>query len=208
MTREQLIERIMFAVDGYRFGEWPLNEAGARIMRLIEQHPEAAVGTADDISWEPETAEQAETPESTGGEPERFVAEWTPPWPADATPGERGGIASCRAQDAVVKVCEICGRKGTRRYVETETGWRCAPTATKCPGNREPGPAPAAAPSDPPAPAPPAPKITAKPRPGITAICTGCPRTWTLTGRVLRMAVDTHEVKTGHVVDITEQEAS
>lgn len=41
MTRTQLIERIMFAVDGFRFDEWSLSEAGARITRLIESHPEA-----------------------------------------------------------------------------------------------------------------------------------------------------------------------
>lgn len=42
MTRPQLVERILFAVDGYRLGEWSLGEATVRIMRLIEQNPEAA----------------------------------------------------------------------------------------------------------------------------------------------------------------------
>lgn len=41
MTRAQLVERIMFAVDGYRFGEWSLGEADRRIVDLIEAHPEA-----------------------------------------------------------------------------------------------------------------------------------------------------------------------
>lgn len=36
MTRQQIIERILFAVDGYRFGEWSLADAVARITRLIE----------------------------------------------------------------------------------------------------------------------------------------------------------------------------
>lgn len=39
MTRAELIERILFAVDGYRFGEWSLADAGARITKLIEQNP-------------------------------------------------------------------------------------------------------------------------------------------------------------------------
>lgn len=44
MIRPQLLERIMFAVDGYRFGEWDLPEAGERITRLIMANPDAAVG--------------------------------------------------------------------------------------------------------------------------------------------------------------------
>lgn len=44
MTRAQLIERILFAVDGYRFGEWDLAEAVARITRLIVSNPDAAIG--------------------------------------------------------------------------------------------------------------------------------------------------------------------
>ena len=31
----------MFAVDGYRFGEWDLSEASARITRLIIGNPGA-----------------------------------------------------------------------------------------------------------------------------------------------------------------------
>lgn len=42
MTRQELVERILFAVDGYRLGEWSLSDAGARITKLIEQNPDAA----------------------------------------------------------------------------------------------------------------------------------------------------------------------
>lgn len=135
-------------------------------------------------------------------EPERFVAEWTPPWPADATPGERGGIASCRAQDTHQRVCEVCGRKGTRRYIQTETGWRCAPSATKCPGNR--GPSQPSAPPEPPSAAEVEQIADDIARNVTTAQCTDCPRTWTITGRVLDNAVDIHETNTGHIVTITE----
>lgn len=38
MTRQQIIERILFAVDGYRFGEWPMSEAVARISTVVEQN--------------------------------------------------------------------------------------------------------------------------------------------------------------------------
>lgn len=41
MTRLELVERIMFAVDGYRFGEWDMAAAVERINRLIVAHPEA-----------------------------------------------------------------------------------------------------------------------------------------------------------------------
>lgn len=34
------------------------------------------------------------------------------------------------------RTCELCGRAGTRRFIPTETGWRCSPSATKCSGNR------------------------------------------------------------------------
>jgi hypothetical protein len=42
MTRSELVERIMFAVDGYRFGEWSIIDAVERITKLIEQNPEAS----------------------------------------------------------------------------------------------------------------------------------------------------------------------
>lgn len=37
MTRTELIERILWFVDGYRFGQWSLAEAGACITVLIEE---------------------------------------------------------------------------------------------------------------------------------------------------------------------------
>lgn len=49
-----------------------------------------------------------------------------------------------------------------------------------------------------------------KPRkPPITARCSDCGRTWNLTGRVLRSAVQLHEhQRDGHVVDILTEEAA
>lgn len=134
------------------------------------------------------------------------------------------------AQDAVTHTCEICGRTGTRRYVETATGWRCSPTATKCLGNRaekpaenmtenmtaQPDPAPGQGESEdcnkageistpnvalPDRSSTPTEPAKAAP-PAYTARCQDCTRTWTLTGRVLRMAVDTHELKHAHIVNI------
>lgn len=43
MDRPQLLERILFAVDGYRFGEWTILDAADRITRLIHDNPEAAL---------------------------------------------------------------------------------------------------------------------------------------------------------------------
>lgn len=40
--------------------------------------------------------------------------------------------------------------------------------------------------------------------PGVTARCQDCTRTWTLTGRVLESAVELHEVKHAHIVDVLE----
>jgi hypothetical protein len=45
VTRAELVERLLFAVDGYRFGEWSLPEAGARMTQLIFDNPDAAKGT-------------------------------------------------------------------------------------------------------------------------------------------------------------------
>lgn len=147
-----------------------------------------------------------------------------------------GGSASARAQDAVKHTCELCGRQGTRRYVQTATGWRCAPSATKC---RRIQSQPPAAASDIPAkpfqpnvtPPPPAasesrakpetpqvtdhadaecnirgrsstPNVALPDRSSITARCQDCTRAFTLTGRVLRQAVEMHEHKHGHIVDV------
>ncbi|ADU15947.1 HTH DNA binding protein [Mycobacterium phage Taj] len=38
----------------------------------------------------------------------------------------------------------------------------------------------------------------------VTARCCDCPRTWNLTGRVLKLTVDLHEHQRGHVVDVEE----
>lgn len=200
--------------------------------------------------------------------------------------------------DRVKHTCEVCGRDGTRRYVQTATGWRCGPSsADRCnrraeaqasPAPRDPkyahrlgrglpgaasdipakdipanvtppadNPLPRAhrligdlvdgvaakvitaparvddsaanpprqfqdvksvqanttAPVDQSAPAAPhpMPRVTVKPpaaKPGVTAQCSGCPRSWNLTGRVLRMAIDMHEVKSGHIVDELDQETA
>lgn len=190
--------------------------------------------------------------------------------------GQNKGLTARRTpyspgQDAVQRTCEICGRVGTRRFAETATGWKCAPSATKCPGNapepvrKMPNPvlakdldtAPSAesplrvaertvreivegcfdkvvaakplrlpgepksdmlAEADPPARLHPddvaaapvaAPEPPAAPKPGprlpvITARCSGCTRTWNLTGRQLELAISMHEHRTGHVVDIEE----
>ncbi len=162
-----------------------------------------------------------------------------------------GGTAR-RAQDAGERTCEICGRVGTRRYVKTDTGWRCSPTATACVGNQpEPvrkvgltvpvsdedfdraaarwgcldcaegtctRPAGHSSASDIPAkqfptkvtpePEPPAPRIPHSKSAEITARCQDCTRAFTLTGRVLRQAIDMHELKHGHIVQVVDREAA
>lgn len=134
-----------------------------------------------------------------------------------------------RRQDGEQRTCEVCGRTGTRRFDRTETGWRCSATATKCPGNRIFPPPPAAAaavdephkpaseicpkpepaqvaeaePVDVPAPPTPAPSPPPAPAPpGVTARCKDCTRNWNLTGRVLDMAVEQHEFKHSHIVEV------
>ncbi|ASR86430.1 helix-turn-helix DNA binding domain protein [Mycobacterium phage Venti] len=64
----------------------------------------------------------------------------------------------------------------------------------------------AAAPVEAPAPAPVAKPQTQqrKSTTPVTARCRDCPRTWNLTGRVLKMTIDLHEHQRGHVVDIEE----
>jgi hypothetical protein len=42
MTRAELVERILWLVDGYRLREWSIVDASARISKLIEQNPAAA----------------------------------------------------------------------------------------------------------------------------------------------------------------------
>lgn len=112
-----------------------------------------------------------------------------------------GGRASNSFQDASKRTCVICGREGSRRFTKTELGWRCSPSATKCPGNRTVPPPPAV--SDIPV-KPIQPLFTTPPKPDVTARCRDCPQTWKLTGRVLDMAVDLHEAKRGHMVEVLE----
>lgn len=106
-----------------------------------------------------------------------------------------------RHRDEIHRTCEVCGREGSRRFVETASGWKCAPTATACPGNRAAEPA-----SDivakpfPPKVAPPPASLP----PGVTARCTDCTRTWILTGIPLKAAVDAHEARTAHIVAVDE----
>lgn len=110
--------------------------------------------------------------------------------------------------------CEICGRVGKQRFVKTETGWRCSPTSYKCPGNHPGGGgAPEAEPAstpdpDPSPPAPPAPAVVAPPPNGATARCQNCTRSFTLTGVVLRHAVEMHELKHSHIVDVYDDTAT
>ncbi|UJL29958.1 hypothetical protein HZU38_05510 [Mycolicibacterium vanbaalenii] len=157
-----------------------------------------------------------------------------------------------RRQDGTEHTCEICGRVGTRRYVKTDTGWRCSPTATACVGNQpEPvrkvgltvpvsdedfdraaarwgcldcaegtctRPAGHASASDipakqipakvTPAPEPPAPRIPHSKSTDVTARCQDCTRAFTLTGRVLRQAIDMHELKHGHIVTVLDREVT
>lgn len=139
-----------------------------------------------------------------------IAAEPAPPAPAV---DRSESLAKARAAQAAAeqRTCEICGRVGTRRYLQTGTGWRCSPSATKCPGNRTfpppPEPEPAqtvpATPIDvpePPAAEPPKPPPSPASGPTVTARCQDCTRTWILTGRVLDQAIAMHEIKHGHIV--------
>lgn len=136
------------------------------------------------------------------------------------------------------RTCEICGRKGTRRYVQTPTGWKCSPTATACaPQFKPPGKYTRPAASDIPAKEF-QPNVTPSPEPvvdldlatgmrehgealhrqmasepaprasGVTARCQDCTRTWILTGRILEIAAEAHELKHAHIVDVFDEVAS
>lgn len=107
--------------------------------------------------------------------------------------------------------CEICGRVGKQRFVETDTGWRCSPTAVKCRGHRNASDIAAKPFPNNVTPVDSAPVVNepdhAKPTPfpaGITARCQDCTRSWNLTGVVLRSAVEMHELKHGHIVTVVE----
>lgn len=117
------------------------------------------------------------------------------------------GVARARQRDAIKRTCELCGRVGSRRFLESATGWRCAPSATKCVGHRR---APSLVDARPAAAHPTADvdralKIVREP--SVTARCQDCTRTWTLTGTVLRAAIDQHELKRGHLVTVYDAQA-
>ncbi|MCV7174860.1 hypothetical protein [Mycolicibacterium sphagni] len=112
------------------------------------------------------------------------------------------------------RTCELCNRNGTRRFMQTATGWRCSPTATKCIGNQTPTP-----PKSPPArvaasdiPAKPIQRdVTPEPAAAttasdvdaeVTARCRDCKRSWTHTGPVLAALIQTHEENRSHIVDV------
>ncbi|MGA5467156.1 hypothetical protein [Mycobacterium sp. NPDC050041] len=142
------------------------------------------------------------------------------PTTAPRPPAPKPPSPRYRAQDANHRTCEICGRTGSRRFVQTATGWRCSPTATACTGNRgsdipakdiQPNVTPEESPqvdaSDPvekvdtpPVPASRPAALTAN----VTARCQDCTRTWTLSGRLLDSAVEMHELKHGHIVNVYE----
>jgi hypothetical protein len=164
-------------------------------------------------------------------------------WPPDTRPAAIDLAEEYQRNLAAGQhTCEICGRTGKQRFTATPTGWRCSPTAYKCPGNRaerprpepepdpdiaqepqqldpDPAPEPVTAAPDPefaPRLEPMPPRLEPMPEPaepalepgvlpsGVTARCRDCPRSWNLTGRTLQAAIDLHEMKRGHIVDVSE----
>lgn len=103
-------------------------------------------------------------------------------------------------RQAEKRTCESCGHTGFRKFQKTDTGWccwRCIDTQKRQltpPAEDEAGADPDPEPAPAPAPAP----------PGVTARCQDCIRTYTLTGVPLRHAVEMHELKHGHIVNILE----
>lgn len=125
-------------------------------------------------------------------------------------PAPRPAAKPQHSQDAVQRTCIMCGRTGTRRYIETRAGWCCAPSSAEAcarkTAERDAERAAARA-SDIPAkefPAkvtpPPASAKPATPTPAVTARCQDCPRAFTLIGRPLQLAVEMHELKHSHIV--------
>jgi hypothetical protein len=131
------------------------------------------------------------------------------------------------------RICEICGRRGVQRFVQTSTGWRCAPTAAACPGNKTASDIPAKPfqPNVTPETTPTAPEEAqdgvgddspetqeaaandtyagaalahTPPPPGVTARCQDCTRSWDLSGDALTDAVERHELKHSHIVTVLE----
>lgn len=180
-------------------------ELAANVDSIVADATEAILehlATADEPAEEPE--------------PANLHLVTTPPAPPSAK----------RHQDSNRRACEICGRVGTRRFTETDTGWRCSPSATACPGNkaaatslRESRNEPAVKPIQPNVPPPPPDpepiettdtqtariSAIAEIRRSITptAHCGDCSRTWTLTGIPLEVAVEQHEQRTSHIVKVT-----
>lgn len=123
-------------------------------------------------------------------------------WPASGLQvlAPKPPAATHKKQDSEERTCELCGRVGFRRFEQTASGWKCAPTA-KC-GDR---PAQTAAHPPEPAPAPPTPATMPRVTgitPGVTARCQDCTRTFTLTDRLLDQAVEMHERRHGHIVRV------
>ncbi len=157
-------------------------------------------------------------------------------------PTQKPPKARSHAQDAVQHTCVICGRTGSRRFTrmtsdEGDDLWRCAPTATACPGNRrtfppppksssqsraqpdtpqvdasEPCPKPEPAQDNPPPPTiPPGEPVSREAGggvvTGVTARCQDCSRTWTHTSPVLDMLIEKHELTHGHIVTVVVTDA-
>lgn len=131
--------------------------------------------------------------------------------PATA-PAAQCGRRRTRSKDKAQRTCELCGRTGSRRYIASTTGWRCAPSATKCVGHRR-----QASHVDAPQPARQRPQTSPRPAPagerplklvrtpGVTAQCQDCTRTWTLSGAALRQETEAHELARGHIITVHEQ---
>lgn len=120
-----------------------------------------------------------------------------------------GRVSAARQQDAVKRTCELCGRIGSRRFVESDgmalraLGHQMRRTSTRAVAARH---APLAT-----APKGPAPEVDRALKivraPGVTARCQDCTRTWTLTGAVLQAAIDQHELRRGHLITIYDEQA-
>ncbi len=134
-----------------------------------------------------------------------------PEMPSTTTPA-RCTARRTRSQDKAQRTCELCGRAGSRRFVESDTGWRCAPTATKCVGHRRPTPEVGAPKRErhaalaPHRAAPEAERhLNLVHTPAVTAQCQDCTRTWTVSGDALREETEAHELARGHIITIRQQ---
>lgn len=176
LSDEQVCGLIRALIEGLVFGM--ISDVAARADEIVDT---AVEGIIDQIA----TATEDVAPDDASSQPTRRVP---------------------RGQDAVKRTCVVCGRVGSRRFVPSGAGWRCAPSATKCVGHRRatsiadaPQPNEGVAAATKPGPERPL-RIIAR-TPGVTAQCQNCTRTWTLTGEELQAAIDRHEeLKPGHVV--------